>query len=121
MFFIAACDDQGDPIAAPASTLQPTDSIRFATDISPLLNSKGCVGCHGGSGGLNVLPYSSLLSGASSNGPVIVVGDGEGSKLVKKLRGTAGFGSRMPQGSAALSESDIQKFVKWINQGAQNN
>ncbi len=95
--------------------------ISFANDITPLFNSNGCAGCHGGSGGLNVLPYTSLITGGSNNGPVIIAGNGEGSKIVKKLRGTAGFGSRMPQGSAALSESDIQKFVKWINQGAQNN
>ena len=120
MFFIAACDDQGDPIIAP-STPAVVDSVSFATDITPIFNSKGCAGCHGGSGGLFVLPYASLLSGTSSNGPVIIVGDGEGSKLVKKLRGTAGFGDRMPQGSAALSEADIQKFVQWINQGAKNN
>jgi hypothetical protein len=95
--------------------------ISFTNDITPLFNNKGCAGCHGGSGGLNVLPYSSLLAGNSNNGPVIIPGNGEGSKIVKKLRGTAGFGSRMPQGSAALSETEIQKFVQWINQGALNN
>jgi len=119
MFFIAACDDQGDPIIAP-STPAVVDSVSFAKDITPIFNSKGCAGCHGGSGGLTVLPYTSLLSGGS-NGKVITVGNGEGSILVKKLRGTAGFGDRMPQGSAALSEADIQKFVQWINQGAKNN
>jgi hypothetical protein len=119
MFFIAACDDQGDPIIAPG-TPAVVDSVSFANDITPIFNSKGCAGCHGGSGGLTVLPYTSLLSGGS-HGAVITVGNGEGSILVKKLRGTAGFGDRMPQGSAALSEADIQKFVQWINQGAKNN
>ncbi len=95
--------------------------VKFSTDITPLLSNYGCSGCHGSSGGLNVLPHSSLLAGTSNNGPVIIVGDGEGSNLVKKLRGTAGFGSRMPQGGPFMINSEIQKFVDWINQGALNN
>lgn len=102
-------------------TVAGTSGISFANDIVPLLNGKGCTGCHGGSGGLTVLPHSSLLMGNSDHGPVITVGNGEGSVLVRKLRGTAGFGSRMPQGASPLSESEIQKFVQWINQGALNN
>lgn len=95
--------------------------ISFANEIVPLFNAKGCSGCHGGNGGLIVLPYASLMAGNSSHGPVVTPGNGEGSVIVRKLRGTAGFGSRMPQGGSALSESDIQKFVQWINQGALNN
>lgn len=96
-------------------------TVSFANDITPLFNAKGCAGCHGGNGGLNVLPYSSLMSGSSIHGPVVTPGDGEGSTIVKKLRGTAGFGARMPQGGPFLSETEIQKFVTWINEGALNN
>lgn len=95
-----------------------TVALSFSSDIVPIFSARGCAGCHGGSGGLNVTPYASLMAGGNS-GAVVVPFDGEGSRLVRKLRGTAG--TRMPQGGSALPENEIQKFVQWINQGALNN
>ena len=39
---------------------------------------------------------STLDAGNKRHGPVVTPGNGEGSVIIKKLRGTAGFGSQMP-------------------------
>jgi len=95
-----------------------TVAISFAADIAPIFTARGCAGCHGGSGGLTVTTYASLMAGGNS-GAAVVPFDGEGSRLVRKLRGTAG--ARMPLGGSALPENEILKFVQWIDQGAPNN
>ena len=114
---IPACEDQGDPLTPPAPV--PTE-VKFSADISPLLVSKGCVGCHGSNGGLSVGTVASLLTGGI-HGPAIVAGKADSSIIVLKLRGTAAFGSRMPQGGPYLSTAEIKMFEDWINAGAKNN
>lgn len=116
ILFIPACTDQGNPLtpAVPAAT-----EVKFSSDISPLLASKGCVGCHGSNGGLNVGTVASLLTGGN-HGPAIVAGKADSSNLVLKLKGTP-FGSRMPQGGPYLTAAEIKLFEDWINAGAKNN
>lgn len=94
--------------------------VSYAFSVQSLFSGQ-CTGCHGSSGGLSLASRTALLAGTSNNGPVVAVGDGEGSTLVKKLRGTAGFGSRMPQGGPFLSDAAINKISTWIQQGAKDN
>jgi hypothetical protein len=115
--FLFGCEDQGDPVTPP--TTGTTTTVKFSTDIAPLLTAKGCVGCHGSSGGLSVASVASLLTGGS-HGPAIVAGKADSSNLVLKLRTTPPFGSRMPQGGPYLSTAEIKKFEDWINAGAKN-
>lgn len=61
------------------------------------------------------------MAGNSSHGPVVTPYDGEGSVIVRKLRGTAGFGNQMPQGGPYLSGAEIETIARWIKQGARNN
>ena len=88
----------------------------YDPDILNLLNVHGCEGCHGGSGQLFVTPYNNIFA-TGLHEPVVVPFDSN-SVIVKKLKGTAGFGSRMPQGGPFLSDSEIQVFVQWIMGGA---
>ena len=81
--------------------------------------------CHvgGGQGGLTLtssVSFAELTAGPSSNSPVVIANNANGSFLIKKLTGDATAGTRMPVGGA-LSDSDIQKVKDWINQGATNN
>lgn len=88
--------------------------VSFANDIRPLINQYGCANCHGSSGGFSVATHASIVTR-------VTPGNGDGSLLVRKLRGTAS-GSRMPaNGPPFMSNTEIQKFVDWINQGALNN
>lgn len=114
--FLSSCDDQGDPV----SGNQTNTEVKFSSDIQPLLSSKGCAGCHGNNGGLSVASVASLLTGGL-HGPAIVPGKADSSIIILKLRGTASFGARMPQGGTPLSTAEIKVFEDWINQGAKNN
>ena len=95
--------------------------ISFTNDILPIFQSKGCTGCHGGTNNLYVDSYQHIMLGNSVHGPVVTPGDGEGSTIIKKLRGTATFGVRMPQGGPYLPDTTIAKISLWITQGALNN
>ena len=134
--FFSACEDQGNPVTSPNNTppVTSTDTVHFNIDVLPLLTGSkyACTSCHSGNATahLNLDSYIGVLSGnsslstasASDHGPVVTPGNGEESIIVKKLRGTAGFGARMPYGSPnPMDEADIQKIVTWIDQGALNN
>ena len=96
-------------------------SLSFKSDVFPVFQTKGCVPCHGGNGNFFLDNYPDLMSGTSNHGPVVTPGNGEGSVIIKKLRGTAGFGSQMPFGGSPLPDSTINKISLWITQGALNN
>jgi hypothetical protein len=89
----------------------------YNPDILGLIDLYGCTNCHGGSSGLFVSPYNNILT-TGDHGPVVVPFDSN-SIIVKKLKGTAGFGARMPRnGPPFLSDSEIRVFVQWIMNGA---
>lgn len=89
----------------------------YTPDVTAIITKYGCAGCHGGSGGLNVTPYESIMS-TGDHGPVVVPNDSN-SVIVRKLKGTATFGSRMPLGGPYLTDAEIQVIVQWIMAGAQ--
>ncbi|MDE3058296.1 MAG: IPT/TIG domain-containing protein, partial [Bacteroidota bacterium] len=111
----------GSESNAAAFTVLPAPTISFANDVEPLFVSYGCTSCHGGTNNLFVDTYAHLMAGNSLHGPVVTPGNGEGSVLIKKLRGTASFGVRMPQGGPYLPDSSIAKISTWITQGAKDN
>ena len=90
--------------------------VNFSTEIKPLFSS--CTGCHGGYGGLSLSSYTNLMTGGNS-GAVVTPGDGSGSLLVKKLRGTAG--EQMPKDQDPLNDTTINLIETWINEGAKDN
>ena len=94
--------------------------ISFSRDILPIFNQKGCISCHGGSGGLFVGTVAQLLQGGN-HGPVIVPGNAGASNIVKKLSPTPPFGDRMPLGGPYLPDALQQTIKDWINQGAKDN
>jgi hypothetical protein len=101
------------------STATGKETVSFARQIAPLL-VENCNGCHLDAmqirGGLNMNTLAQLLRGGDS-GEVIKPGDGDGSLLVRKLRGQEG--ARMPAGGRpALPEESIQLISTWINEGA---
>lgn len=97
------------------------ETVSFSVDIAPLL-VEHCGGCHidamQNRGGLRMDTFAQLLRGGDS-GPVITSGRGETSLLVKKLRGTAADGARMPAGGRPpLPDDSIALISKWIDEGA---
>ena len=92
-------------------------NISYSSTIQPLFSS--CAGCHGNSGGLSLSSYVNLMSGGNS-GAVVIAGNGSGSLLVKKLRGTAS-GLQMPKNQDPLDDATINLIETWINEGALDN
>lgn len=106
---------RGIKISNPISfNILPTITVvSFQNDVRPLISSYGCSGCHPGNGNYSVATHAAIISR-------VLVGNGNGSLLVQKLRGTAS-GSRMPVGGPFMNNAEIQTIVNWIDQGAQNN
>ena len=124
-----SCSDSGNPFESNGGSIDlpvvddcgvsggdNSSCVNFSAEIKPLFSS--CTDCHGGSGGLSLSSYTSLMTGGNS-GAVVTPGDGAGSLLVKKLRGTAGI--RMPKGQDPLNDTTINLIETWINEGAKDN
>jgi hypothetical protein len=115
----------GQPIAnvpaEPPMVAAPTgkETVDFASQVAPLLVAN-CTGCHidamQARGGLDMNTLARMFRGGDS-GPVVEPGKGEGSLLVRKLRGSEG--DRMPAGGRPpLQDTDIALISKWIDEGA---
>jgi len=101
-------------------------SVSFSQDVQPILNQH-CIQCHeeGGVGevtsGLNMSSYEGLMKGTDS-GPMIIVGDIEGSNILVLMEGRADPSIKMPHGkNEPVPKQDIQTIKLWIGQGAKNN
>ncbi|WP_202921039.1 c-type cytochrome domain-containing protein [Anatilimnocola aggregata] len=121
---ITALATAGTPAATPAAPIvqQATgkETISFAKDIAPVL-AANCNGCHGTNRpreNFSVNTFESLLKGGDA-GVNILPGKPGDSLLIKKLKGTAADGGRMPLNQPALADTVIAKFEKWIEEGAK--
>ncbi|RKU30385.1 hypothetical protein C6499_06645 [Candidatus Poribacteria bacterium] len=137
--FIASCGDEGDttedttgmtdvlqPTTPPPETPPPPaeepvveePKISFKDDIQPILAERcALAGCHAapGAAGLDLTKYDTFKKGGNT-GPAFAAGDGNGSLVVKRIDGGG-----MPPGGPPLDGDQIQLFVDWIDEGAENN
>ena len=139
--FIAGCGDEGDttegttgmtdivqPTTPPPDTGPPPPpedpvvveepGISFQDDIQPILAVEcAMAGCHAapGAGGLDLTNYDSFKKGGNT-APGFIAGDGKGSNVVKRIDGGG-----MPLGRPPLDGDQIQLFIDWIDEGAENN
>ncbi len=89
--------------------INPVDTVHFGADIQPIF-SANCLTCHGAIRAPDLRPgksYEALTTGGFVTIP------GETSKLYSTMTGTAH--------SSRSSDTDKQKVLIWINQGAHNN
>lgn len=90
--------------------------LDFAHEIVPLLK-KHCVACHAGDnkkGGFSFNTRAQLLEG-SENGPVVVAGKPEKSRMIEVVT-SSDAGERMPPEGAALAASEVELLRAWIRQ-----
>jgi mono/diheme cytochrome c family protein len=115
------------PPTPPATPAEPTielatgkETVSFSGELAVVFAST-CNGCHGTNQprqNFSVATFLSLMKGGDG-GPAVTPGDGPGSYLIKKLKGTGG-GQRMPAGGLpALDEALIAKIETWIAEGAK--
>ncbi len=109
-------DEKKDVKKAPAV-------ISFSKDVMPVLTKK-CLDCHTNedesSNEFYVDSYEALMK-PSKHGAAITPGKGDASVMIKKMRGTAEFGSVMPKRGKAVPDSVTAMIAKWIDQGAKKN
>ncbi len=77
-----------------------------------------CVHCHNSSNkiqGLDLTSYEALMAG-SKNGSVVEPGKPSESELVKRIDGTKE--PQMPMGGQELSEREVERVIRWVEQGA---
>ena len=144
--FIASCGDEGDvtedtsmvdalqPTTTPPATQTPVPEppagdpppveepvvagVSFKDDIQPILAERCAIpGCHAAPGvaGLNLSEYDTFKKGGNG-GPAFDAGNGNGSLVVKRIDGGG-----MPPGGPPLDGDQIQLFIDWIDEGAENN
>jgi len=102
------------------------EAVSYSRDVQPIL-AENCLRCHqpGGAGhaasGFSMATYDQLMIG-TSNGPMIIPGDSEGSNLIVLMEGRADPSIAMPHGGAKpVSSADIDTIRRWIDQGAPKN
>jgi WD40 repeat protein len=99
-------------------TAHAASTPAFSTDIAPILQ-KNCLACHSSAanmGGLVMESYDLLMKGGK-DGPAIVPGKSEQSRLIQMLEGKVQ--PRMPFGTDPLPASDIATLKAWIDTGAK--
>ena len=93
------------------------ETVFFSIDVQPILDAE-CTICHGGAGGLDLESYAGLITGGTS-GAIVVPGDGFQSLLIKRLDGR--IPPQMPENRPPLTQPEIDRISKWIDEGARNN
>ncbi len=100
---------------------EPVSTVSYQDDILPILSESCAVaGCHTApvQGGLNLSSYDTFQTGGVS-GAAFVANDGKGSLIVKRIDGSQA--PQMPPGGNPLNGEQIQLFIDWIDEGAENN
>ncbi len=139
---ITGCGDEGEPITEmvngdddmtdgdeepvpepeePVVEEPEVATVSYKDDIEPILTAScALAGCHvaGGAAGLDLSKYNTFKDGGNS-GAAFVADDGGGSLVVKRIDGSQP--PQMPPIGNPLDQDQIQLFIDWINEGAENN
>ncbi len=112
--------DELGPSAAQDGPSQMADQTasthEFETGIKPLLE-QNCFACHSSQthqSGLVLETQTALLKGGAIQGPSVIAGKSQESPLIQRLRGTRA--PQMPMNGQPLSEEQIQRIARWIDQ-----
>ena len=118
LLFLGSCyNDKYDKLyPAVATNTCDTATVTFAQDILPILNASCNIsgGCHDAAGmatsGYNFTTYDGIQSQATTD---ILINDINGTPSSRH--------NAMPKNLPKISDCDINKMTRWVNQGAQNN
>lgn len=116
-FMVSSCYYDNEQFLYGTVSCDTTAQVIFTLDIVPILEAS-CYTCHSNAnatvsgGDISLEGYDNVLLS-------IVPGDAGASKLYNTVAWTTGF-SQMPKGGAQLSDCDVLKIKKWINDGAVN-
>ena len=107
------------PAVTPAPTATPGGhaTVSFRQDVLPIFQRR-CVVCHGGQKGLWLDSYEHVMAGGE-DGAVVIPGDPQASELVRRITGRSQ--PAMPLGQEPLSDAEVTRITRWIQEGAPNN
>lgn len=97
-----------------------SDEISYNEEIRPIFNKK-CIVCHGGvkkNGNFSLLFPEEAYAKAKSGKFAIIPYDADNSEVMKRIK-SHDPEERMPKDKDPLSDEEIKKIEKWINQGAK--
>ena len=106
---LSSCYYDNEQVLYPSNNL-PTSNISFSKDVNPIIVSR-CNSCHAAAvffGNIATETYDQIKV-LADNG-----------KLIGSIRQDSGF-KAMPQGSAKLSDAQINLINTWITEGSKNN
>jgi hypothetical protein len=94
----------------------------YYADVLSIFSTYNCTGCHGGTSGLNVNSYATLMAGGNTCGSIIPF-NADASGLVTKIDPAIPncSGGNMPQGGGNVSAAHLAAIKQWINGGALQN
>jgi len=130
----AACAPETTEELTPACSdadSDPSKTVDYKTQIRPLLwkpqnGAASCTYCHASTHQEGSTPvylfldsYALLRKGSKTAGAVVVPGKPCASLIVKKLRGTAVNGARMPREGPYFTAAQITLVSDWIAEGAK--
>jgi cytochrome c5 len=107
-----ACSSDNEEDVAPQPQPQPcdTENVTFAETVTPIL-SANCYSCHS---------TSVATAGIVLDTHAGVKKQADNGSLIGTITHAAGF-TPMPQGGAKLSDCNIEKIKKWVEDGAEDN
>ncbi|GBC83954.1 hypothetical protein HRbin11_00374 [bacterium HR11] len=118
----AACSTGGEGTPPDRCAGTAPDRPSYAMHVQPIFNANCALsGCHlppNPQRGLDLSSYNGLMQG-SINGPVVIPGNAQDSRLVKRIEGRET--PRMPFNRDPLCQFQIDTIRRWIDQGALNN
>lgn len=97
--------------------------LTYAHDVKPILD-QNCIQCHqpGGIGlersGLDLRSYEGLMKGTKF-GQVVIPGDSMDSVLIELVQHRSAPEIHMPYQHTKLTDKDLNKLEKWVDQGAK--
>ena len=107
-------------LVAAFAWFRPKPAISYNHDVRPIVNNK-CIACHGGvkkSSGFSLLFREEALQPAKSGELAIVPGEPQNSELIRRIKHTDPE-ERMPAEHDALSDDEIDRLERWIEEGAK--
>ncbi len=119
LIFLGGCyNDKYDKLyPKPATTTCDTTTIKYSTDIQPIINASCAIngGCHNAAG-------NSSTGGRDYTVLATLQADATAASMLNDINGTPTRGhNTMPLNLPSLSSCDINKITRWVNEGAPSN
>jgi len=114
-FTVSSCYYDNEETLYPRQVTCDTTNVSYAGTVKPIIDQH-CLSCHSGgapSAGISLETYDDIASAAA-------IPEGSYGSLLGVVKHSSG-NSAMPKGANKLSDCNILRIEKWINDGTNNN